>query len=242
MSTLYLIRHGQAGPRDNYDVLSALGQQQALHLGSYWAAQSIALDAVYAGNLHRQQQTAQIFSTSLQAHSQAAVTTKAEIVVDERWREFSLATVYRGLTAMLCADDAAFAADFAEMQALLLSEPNTTRAAVGRCDRAVIQAWMEHRYPEYEGESWLTFRRRVESSLTELLERKEKQIAIFTSATPIAIWTGLALGLTDAKILSLMGVLYNAGITTFKLQAGELRLLSFNNTPHLADPALRTFR
>jgi hypothetical protein len=47
---------------------------------------------------------------------------------------------------------------------------------------------MDHRYPEYEGESWLTFRRCVESSLPGLLERKERQIAIFTSATPIAIW------------------------------------------------------
>ncbi|MBI1761145.1 MAG: histidine phosphatase family protein [Acidobacteria bacterium] len=200
------------------------------------------MDAVYAGNLHRSQQTAQIFSTSLQAYSQATVTIQAEIVVDERWREFSLATVYRGLAAKLCADEAGFAEDFAEMQTLLLTEPNTTRAAVERCDRAVIQVRMENRYPEYASESWLTFRRVVESSLPELPERREKQIAIFTSATPIAIWTGLALGLTNAKILSLTGVLNNAGITTFKLHAGELRLLSFNNTSHLTDPALRTFR
>lgn len=242
MSTLYLIRHGQAGTRDNYDVLSGLGQQQAHYLGRYWATQSIALEAVYVGNLQRQQQTAQIFATSFRAHHEVLSLTSAETVVDERWREFSLATVYRGLAAKLCVDDTEFAADFAEMQTLLMNEPNTTRAAVGRCDRAVIQAWMEARYPEYEGESWQTFRRRVESSLPELLERKEKQIAIFTSATPIAIWTGMALGLSDVKILSLMGVLYNSGITTFKLYAGELRLLSFNNTPHLADPALRTFR
>lgn len=242
MSTLYLIRHGQAGTRENYDVLSGLGQQQAHYLGSYWAAQALTLDAVFAGSLQRQQQTAQCFSKSFLTRSIPPFSSLPELIIDERWREFSLATVYRGLANKLCADDECFAADFAEMQALLLAEPNTTRAAVGRCDRAVIQAWMENRYPDYEGESWSTFRRRVESSLPVLFERKERQIAIFTSATPIAICTGMALGLTDAKILSLMGVLYNSGITTFKMQAGELRLLSFNNTPHLTDPALRTFR
>lgn len=239
---LYLIRHGQAGTRDNYDMLSEMGQRQAHHLGRYWRTQAITLDAVYAGNLQRQQQTAQCFSAGFQEGYTPQSVALPALIVDERWCEFSLSAVYRNLSPKLCTDDVSFAADFAEMQTLLLVEPNTTRAAVGRCDRTVIQAWMEHRYPEYEGESWLTFRRRVESSLPELLERKEKHIAIFTSATPIAICTGLALGLTDAKILSLMGVLYNSGITTFKVQAGELRLLSFNNTPHLTDPALRTFR
>jgi broad specificity phosphatase PhoE len=242
LSTLYLIRHGQAGTRDDYDRLSQLGQQQAYHLGKYWGAQASALEVVYTGNLQRQRQTAQCFSESFQAHSKSLSSALPELIVDERWCEFSLSTVYRGLAAKLCGADAGFATDFAAMQTLLLAEPNTTRAAVGRCDRAVIQAWMKNRYPEYEDESWLTFRRRVESSLPELLERKEKNVAVFTSATPIAIWTGLALGLTDAKILGLMGVLYNSGITTFKILAGELRLVGFNHTPHLTDPALRTFR
>lgn len=238
MSTLYLIRHGQAGTRVNYDVLSELGQQQARQLGAHWAAQERVPDVVYAGDLHRQQQTAQHFSESLLTRGQRAPV----VVTDARWREFSLATVYRGLADKLCADDPTFAADFAEMQSLLLTEPHATRGAAGRCDRVVIQAWMEARYPAYEGESWLTFRQRVESSLPDLCAHSEQEIAVFTSATPIAIWTGLALGLSDAKILSLMGVLYNGGITVFKLRADELRLLSFNNTPHLTDPALRTFR
>ena len=238
MSTLYLIRHGQAGTRDDYDLLSNLGQQQARHLGTYWATQSIALDAVYTGSLRRQQQTAQLFAEVLREHKQ----TVPEIVVDERWNEFSLAIVYGGLAARLCAEDTAFAADYAMMQDILRTEPHATGAAVGRCDRAVVQAWMENRYSDYEGESWITFRQRIECNLPALLTRAQPQVAIFTSATPIAIWTGLALGLTDEKMLSLMGVLYNSGITVFKLREGELRLLSFNATPHLAEPALRTFR
>src|SRR5262249_49312997 len=152
------------------------------------------------------------------------------------------ATVYRGLAARLCAEDTTFATDYATMQDILRTEPHATGAAVGRCDRAVVQAWMESRYADYEGESWLTFRQRIECGLPTLLNYAQSNVAVFTSATPIAIWTGLALGLTDEKILGLMGVLYNSGITVFKLREGELRLLSFNAAPHLADPALRTFR
>jgi broad specificity phosphatase PhoE len=126
LSTLYLIRHGQTGTRDNYDVLSELGQRQAHHLGSYWRTQAIALDAVYAGNLQRQQQTAQCFSVSFQNHQTSQFAALPELIVDERWCEFSLSTVYRGLSTKLCTDDANFAADFAEMQTLLLAEPNTT--------------------------------------------------------------------------------------------------------------------
>ncbi|HYE73877.1 MAG TPA: histidine phosphatase family protein [Blastocatellia bacterium] len=238
MSTLYLIRHGQAGTRDNYDLLSTLGQQQARHLGGYWATQAIALDAIYTGGLWRQQQTAQLFAAVLREQEQ----TVPDVVIDEQWNEFSLAAVYRGLAERLCAEDTTFAADYAAMQDILRTEPHATGAAVGRCDRVVIQAWMENRCADYAGDSWKAFRQRVESGLPALLDRTPQHVAVFTSATPIAIWTGLALGLTDEKILSLMGVLYNSGITVFKLRAGELRLLSFNATPHLADPALRTFR
>ena len=238
MSTLYLIRHGQAGPRDNYDRLSELGQQQAQRLGQHWAAQATGLDAIFSGNLQRQQQTARLFVEVVRAAGGAAPTP----LVDERWCEFSLAAVYQGLASPLCMDEPGFAADYAEMKALLLQEPHATRAAVGRCDRAVIRTWMEGRYADYQGESWADFRQRVESSLPDLVQAPWRQMAVFTSATPIAIWTGLALGLADEKILDLMGVLYNSGLTVFKLREGKVRLLSFNATPHLSEPALHTFR
>jgi hypothetical protein len=97
LSTLYLIRHGQAGTRDNYDLLSTLGQQQARHLGDYWATQAIALDAIYAGGLWRQQQTAQLFAEALRERKQTA----PDVATDEQWNEFSLAAVYRGLAVSL---------------------------------------------------------------------------------------------------------------------------------------------
>jgi broad specificity phosphatase PhoE len=216
-----------------------LGRQQAGLLGDYFATQQFKPDIVYAGALQRQQQTAQIVCERLRGRSVCA----PDIVTDERWNEFSLAAVYQGMAARLCEERAEFARDCAEMQQALLIDPQTTRGAAGRCDRAIIEAWMHNRYPDYEGESWATFRARVQSSLPDFINRDvNESIAVFTSATPIAIWAGAALGLTEAKILGLMGMLYNASITTLKLREGEPWLFNFNTTPHLNEAALRTFR
>ena len=58
MSSLYLIRHGQAGTRGHYDALSDLGHRQAYLLGQHLAAQKVPFKAMIAGCLNRQRQTA----------------------------------------------------------------------------------------------------------------------------------------------------------------------------------------
>ncbi|MGH9838118.1 MAG: histidine phosphatase family protein [Blastocatellia bacterium] len=60
MSTIYLIRHGQAGTRENYDVLSTLGREQARLLGAHFAERKMGFDSIYAGGLNRQQETARM--------------------------------------------------------------------------------------------------------------------------------------------------------------------------------------
>lgn len=235
MSTLYLIRHGQAGTRENYDQLSELGRLQAALLGRYFAERSIAFQTTYAGGMKRQQETA---AAVMKAQSAGAT-----LITDTRWNEFSLAGVYQWLVPRLSAESAQFANDYEEMQRALAADPHTTRGAAGRCDRAVIEAWMENRYPEEEGESWESFRGRVESSFPDLLSNdSESSIGIFTSATPIAIWVGRALSLPNDRILRLMAVLMNSSVTMIKLREGEPLLLNFNMTPHLDDPRMVTFR
>jgi len=67
-------------------------------------------------------------------------------------------------------------------------------------------------------------------------------VAVFTSATPIAIWMASALGLSDGLFMRLAGVLYNSAVTTMRLRDDELMLFTFNGVPHLNEPHLRTFR
>jgi broad specificity phosphatase PhoE len=238
MSDIYFIRHAQAGPRSNYDVLSELGQEQSRLLGEHLAAQGVELGAVYSGQMRRQLETAEI---ACEALTRAGLTTPG-VTTDERWDEFSLISVYRAIAKRMMAEDENFTRDIREMQQAIERDPHTTGGAVGRCDRAVIRAWMENRYAEFDGESWRSFRNRIDASAAELFSNhNEKAIAVFTSATPIAIVAGAALGLTDETLLSILGVIYNTSVSVLRARKGEARLFTFNATPHLS-PAHRTFR
>jgi broad specificity phosphatase PhoE len=237
LTDIYLIRHAQAGTRENYDVLSELGRKQARLLGEFLAQQKIAFRGIYSGGMQRQQETARIVSDVVSGSGNAP----PEIQVDERWNELSLLSLYRGIGTRMLSDSLEFSRDFAEMQEALSSDPHTTRGATGRCDSAVIRAWMENRYPEYDGESWRSFRDRIQGILSEFPGGEEPDsIAVFTSATPIAILTGAALDLTDQKLIGILGVIGNTSITVMRA-ASELRLFSFNSTPHL-NAATRTYR
>ena len=238
MGLIYFIRHAQAGARDNYDILSDLGQKQARLLGKFLATEDVRFSAVYSGAMRRQRLSAELACSSL-SWSGLDV---PDIQTDERWNEFSLASVYSWAGPILLKLNSEFAADFKEMQEALRQDPHTTRGATGRCDRAVMRAWIREEYEGFEGESWAAFSTRIRSCSAEMLEQNHKEaVAVFTSATPIVILTGAALGLSDEKLLSLAGVLQNSSITIMRIQDGGLRLFSFNGVAYLP-VGLRTFR
>jgi hypothetical protein len=58
---------------------------------------------------------------------------------------------------------------------------------------------------------------------------------------PIAIWTGLSLVISDARLARLAGVLYNASYTIVRLREARLRLFTFNAAAHLL-AEMRTHR
>jgi hypothetical protein len=72
--------------------------------------------------------------------------------------------------------------------------------------------------------------------------RTNGNVAIFTSATPTAIWAGVGLDVLDERVLRIAGVLYNASYTVLRVRDGQVRLFSLNNMPHLSDARLRTHR
>jgi len=111
------------------------------------------------------------------------------------------------------------------------------------CDVELIRAWMRNRHPCEGVEPWTEFRGRVEAPRAELSRYGPgESVAVFTSATPTAVWCGLALDVDEPRIFRIAGVLYNASFSTLRLRGDDLTLFSMNNTPHLPDAALRTFR
>ncbi|MGI9106419.1 MAG: histidine phosphatase family protein [Pyrinomonadaceae bacterium] len=242
MSKIYLVRHGQAGTRDAYDSLSELGQRQARLLGEHFVSQRIEFTSAYVGAMSRQQQTAAL----VRAAYDGAGVRFPEVVVERGWDEFDLHQVYREIAPQLCEEDAEFRSDYEAMRVEVEASAGAHDAEVHRrwrpCDTKVVEAWLGNRYP-YGGETWEQFRARVEACRLQSAEtHREANIVVFTSATPTAIWAGLALGIGDERVRALAGVLRNASYTALRGRGEELRLFSFNETPHLNAPELRTHR
>lgn len=263
MSTVYLVRHGQAGTRDAYDSLSELGERQARLLGEHFISQGVRFTSAYAGSLTRQQQTAEQISA---AYGEAGVGFPP-VTVDPGWDEFDLGRVYREIAPLLAAEDPEFLQEYDEMREQVRVSQGAHGARIHRkwmpCDTKVVEAWLAGRYP-YSGETWDQFRERVAACRLKMLDTRENEarkenderqendarqldareenILVVTSATPLAIWTGLSLEISDQRIMRLAGAVYNASYTILRLRKEQLRLFTFNAVPHLAAPGLCTHR
>ena len=229
---LYLIRHGQAGTRENYDSLSPLGRQQARLLRDYFTQQQIQFDAVYSGSLKRQRATAEETLPGV------------EPIVDPGWDEFDLAQVYTEYAPHLSADDVDFRREYEEMQIAIEASQGAHGDPVHRrwtdCDKKIIRAWIESRY-DYSGETWPHFVSRIHAAL-DRVKHHEGNTIVFTSATPIGVCAARTFDLADNRAMIFASVLMNAGFSTLRIRGEEIRLFSLNNAPHLHDPNLRTFR
>jgi broad specificity phosphatase PhoE len=241
LSRIYLVRHGQAGTRKAYDSLSEVGRQQARLLGDYFVSEGIEFAAAYQGTLLRQRQTA---AEVRSAYLEAGVSFP-EIALDCGWDEFDLTRVYEALAPQLCLEDPVFQKEYSELVAQARAAAEQPDAAVNRrwtpCDLRIVEAWIEGRH-SYDGESWHAFRERVAARRSRLAPAGwDANIVIFTSATPIGVWTALAMDIHDGRALRLAGALQNASCTVIRLHDEQLRLHSFNAIPHLP-AALRTYR
>jgi len=242
LSTIYLVRHGQAGTRGAYDSLSELGNRQARLLGEHLVSQGIHFAAVYSGELCRQRQTTEQIRT---AYSESG-TLFPSIEIDRGWNEFNLEHVSSELAPHLCAQDADFRREYEEMLEQVRINEGVHTARVHRkwlpCDTKIVEAWIRERLP-YSGETWKQFCERVLSCRTRIDHGQVREsILVVTSATPIAIWTGVSLQIADERVMRLAGVLYNASYTILRLRHEELRLFTFNAAPHLSGAAVRTHR
>jgi len=156
LSSLYLIRHGQAGTRANYDALSDLGHQQAYLLGQYLAAQKIPFKALIAGCLNRQQQTA---AGVLRGYREAGLAVP-DIVSDPGWNEFDMTAVFSEFAPQLSEADPRFKQEYQELLRTLENEESPVHRAWTECDTQAMRAWMEGRFA-CRTESWAAFHRRV---------------------------------------------------------------------------------
>ena len=220
MSLVLLVRHGQASwGSDDYDRLSALGQEQSRVLGAALAARGVRPDLVVRGSMLRHRQTAE-----------AAVSGagwEATVVEDAGWDEFDhLGTV-----------------DGSVLFEHLTGEPDDERV---RRFNGSIARWASGEHDGEYDESFPAFQDRVRGAFDRTLASLEpKQTAVvFTSGGPVSWVTAT---LTDGGLPAwarLSKVVVNSSVTKVLTGRGGTNLITFNDHSHLEGgaPDLLTYR
>jgi broad specificity phosphatase PhoE len=236
--TIYFVRHGQAGSRQDYDRLSDLGREQSRRLGSWLAQRGIHFDQAWSGRLNRQRETADEVRL---AYSRAR-DDFPEIVTHPCWDEFDLDSVYRAIGPQLARRDEEFRRQFEELREQARDAGSRVHRTWARCDTTVVRAWIDGEF-DYDGESFDAFVARVRGGSAILRDNgSSRNIAVFTSATPAAVWAAMALDLDGRKVMQLAGVTYNTSLTVIRVNQERVRLFQFNTVPHLEIPELMTHR
>jgi len=226
MSTLVLVRHGQASfGSGHYDALSSTGIAQCEALREHWHAHGVTFDACLAGSLERQR------------HS-AVLATGTEPSIDEAWNEYDADAIVEHGAPLLAAQSAAFG----ELQAAHRANPADPRA-FQRMFEVLTRAWCRGELTHPSIEPFPAFQHRVRGALSRCLDAPgSRRIAVFTSGGPIGGTVATVLGAPPEKALELNWRIRNASLTEFVFASGgRISLDSFNGVPHLA-PGQQTYR
>ncbi|ENW96715.1 histidine phosphatase family protein [Acinetobacter sp. NIPH 298] len=221
MSTIYLVRHGQASfGAASYDQLSAKGEQQAQMVGDFFKRSLKQTPFVLAGSMQRHQQTAQL--ALAQSFQDALIQTESA------WNEFDHQQVF-----------AQYEPRFKQPELLKqdIAQVANLRAYLAKIFDGAIDRWIGEQYDHEYHETWLAFQTRVEIALQGLCESMDatqhRQAVVFSSGGVISVAVGKVLGLNAKQIFALNWSLANASITTLRWNNGHLQLLSFNEHHYL---------
>jgi broad specificity phosphatase PhoE len=239
MSTLTLIRHGQASLfEEDYDRLSALGERQAAALGEYWARTRTVFDRVYSGPAKRHLRTAELAGDVCR---KAGLTWPEPMVLPDL-DEFPGEALTRRYLPRLAAENSRIGALARDLRRAH-GRPEHARA-IELLFRAFTTMWVRREFDASEVETWEMFESRVRRGLNEVRNHGTKgaRVALFSSAGPTAIAVQLAHGLEPLQTLELAWLVRNSACSEFLFSGGRFSLLGFNAVPHLADPALVTYR
>ncbi|MBI3651174.1 MAG: histidine phosphatase family protein [Acidobacteria bacterium] len=238
MSTITLIRHGQATPFDSItDRLSPIGEAQSKKLADYWLRYDVRFDEVYTGPLVRQQRTAEIVA---EGYAEAGAPFPAPVVMEE-FREYDADGILTKLRPALAARNPEFKKLVDQFEANR-EAPDRNRY-FQKMFESLMTIWLQgHIHLPYV-ESWLSFSSRVERGLKQLIQGgSRRRIAVFTSGGPIGVAVQIAVDAAEKSVLELNWRVRNCSITELMFNRDKLTLDWFNSIPHLDETYLRTYR
>lgn len=213
MGTLYLVRHGQASfGADNYDVLSELGQRQALRLGQYLRERGVQFEAAITGTLQRQRQThagiCQGLGQSLPALEQPALNEYDSHALIEAIHPEPLARpdtpeLYRHHFRLL---------------------------------RQALQAWIGGQIAPRGMPSFAQWSAGIRAALDHVRENHQGAVLMVSSGGPIATAVGQVIEAAPTSWIELNLRIRNASLTQFEFNPKRHNLLTYNTLPHLDGP------
>jgi broad specificity phosphatase PhoE len=239
MSRLLLVRHGQASfLEQNYDKLSVAGERQARLLGEYWVRRRLMLQRVYAGPRSRQIETARIVA---EVYKTAGLSWP-ELHIMQEFDEYEGECVMESSLAGLAESDRHIRA----LQEAFLNASGTREKhrTFQRMFEVVIGKWVGGELQVDDVESWPEFCARVQQGLNRVCGGNggSENVAVFSSGGPIGVSLQRALDLSPENTLKVAWMARNCSLTEFLFSGERFTLSSFNELPHIEDPALLTYR
>jgi broad specificity phosphatase PhoE len=237
MSTLLLIRHGQAHAFEaDSDRLTERGEAQAAVLGTHLLSLGVQFDEAHVGTLVRQRRTAEIVGEAFRKagrHFPVLETNPA-------WNEYDAGGIVGTLLPEISARDARFGALVADFH-----------GAAARADRnryfqrmfeVLMDQWQEGTVTSATVEPFSTFHGRVRAALGDILSRGgSRRLAVFTSGGPIGVCVQEVLEAPPRMAIRLNFRVKNGSLTEMVFSEGRVSLEYFNVVEHF-EPSLRTFR
>ncbi len=217
MAELYLVRHAQAAfGTDDYDRLTALGQQQSRWLGEYFAERGMAFDRVLSGTLRRHRETLAGI-----AEMDAALPQAEEFEGLNEYRADALITAYQAARDLPPVDHGA------------------DRRTHFRLLREVLYAWADGSLQTDAHPSFEHFAAGVRTALDRLREGAARRVLVVSSGGPISTLLGTVLELLPRVMMNLNLQTRNSAISELAFNARAVHFVSFNGVPHLDRPERR---
>lgn len=233
MSTLTLVRHGQAHAFDREsDRLTEIGVRQSQVLGEYWKRHGIRFDRTICGTLKRHEQTAH-----------AVASTGFALPAFERdpaWNEYPADLILQHLLPEIAARNDRISALH---RAFLQAGAEDRNRHFQRLLEPLMLCWMNGE-AHADVESAADFLARVRAAFRSIVEdsRSGQNVVVFTSGGAIGVCVQTILDAPPAAFLDLNWRIRNTSLTEITYSQGRVALDSWNSMAHLEERDLWTWR
>lgn len=236
MSTIYMVRHGQASfGQENYDRLSPRGIEQSRILAAYLVRTGVRFDAVYSGEIARQQRTTQEIASF---YAEKGIPMPERTVIGAL-NEYDSKAIIAAFIGDLVAENPALSAD--------LTQAYTSRKAFQRIFEPVMLRWAAGLQEKPGIETWGMVKERVTDALVRIMQEngRSRRILVVASGGTISAAVQYAAGIPDEATMRLCWQIANTSVTRFQYNNDRITLQSFNTYAHLEiehDRELLTYR